>query len=89
MGNGIRGYVYNPPEEAVVLDTDLPQTLGGLVALELEPNGGLEVLELPGTDLDVESVPLVGDLDDLRPSEPTEQSTWSLFYIVIFYSLYY
>ena len=40
-----------------------------LVILQLEPNGGLEVFELPGPNLDVEPVALVRDLDDLRPSK--------------------
>jgi len=40
--------------------------------LELEPDGGLEMFELPRPDLDVEPVPLVRDLDDLGPREPVD-----------------
>ena len=40
--------------------------------LEFEPDGGLEMFELPRPDLDVEPVPLVRDLDDLGPREPVD-----------------
>ena len=57
--------------------TDLPEAFGCLVVLQLEPDGGLEVLELPGPDLDVETVPLVRDLDDLGPRKPAQKIVYS------------
>ena len=47
------------------------------MVLKLEPDGGLEVLELAGPDLDVEPIALVRDLDDLRPGEPRDQNILS------------
>lgn len=39
---------------------------------QLEANGGLVLLELPRTDLDVEMVALVGDLQDLGPGKAVD-----------------
>jgi hypothetical protein len=42
------------------------------VVFQLEADGGFKVLELARPDLDVESVALVGDLDDLGPGKPVD-----------------
>ena len=68
----IPGLRREQPEEAVMLHADLPQPLGRAVVAQLEPDRGLELLKLPGPQLDVEAVPLVGDLDDLGPRESVD-----------------
>ena len=60
------------PEEGVVLDADLPEPLCRAVIVQLEADGRLELLELSRPQLDEESVSLVRDLDDLRPSEAVD-----------------
>lgn len=55
-----------------MLDTRLPQLLGGAMVAEFEPDSRLELLELSGTQLHVEVVPLVADLQDLGPREPVD-----------------
>ena len=59
-------------EEGMMLHTDLPQPLGGPVVLQLEAHRGLEVFKLSRSDLDEESVSLVGNLYYLGPGEPVD-----------------
>jgi hypothetical protein len=47
------------PEEAVMLNTDLPKSLSSTVVTQLEPDGRLELFELSRTKFDEESVPFV------------------------------
>ena len=54
----------------MVFHTDLPEPFGRLVILKLEADGRLKVLEFARPNLDVESVPLVRNLDDLGPRKP-------------------
>ena len=55
-----------------MLDSCLPQSLSQTVIGQLEPDGTLELFELARTDLDVEVIPLVGDLEDLGPREAVD-----------------
>ena len=56
----------------MVFDACLPQSFCGFVIGQLESDGRFELLELSGTNLDVEVVPFVGNLEDLRPSESVD-----------------
>jgi len=58
------------PEEGVVLDANLPQSLGRAMVAQLEADGRFELLELAGTQLDEEAVSFVRNFDNLWPSEP-------------------
>lgn len=58
------------PEERVVFDAGLPEFLGGAMVGQLEADRRLELLELAGSQLHVEIVPLVADLQNLGPREP-------------------
>ncbi len=60
------------PEEAVMLDADLPQPLGRAMVAQLEADRRLELLELARPELNEEPVPLVRDLDDLGPGEAVD-----------------
>jgi hypothetical protein len=42
------------------------------MVFQLEADGGFKVLKLARTDLDVKSVALVRDLDDLGPGKPVD-----------------
>ena len=57
----------------MMFHTDLPEPFSRLVILQLEADGRLKVLEFAGPDLDVESVPLVRNLDDLGPRKPGQK----------------
>lgn len=61
---------WQEPEEGVVLDANLPQSLGRAMVAQLEADGRFELLELAGTQLDEEAVSFVRNFDDLWPSEP-------------------
>lgn len=56
----------------MMLDACFPEFLGCPVVRQFETNGRFELLELAGSDLDVEIVPLVRNLKDLRPCEPVD-----------------
>ena len=49
-----------------------PQFLGFSVVGQLEADGGLVALKLPGANLHEEVVTLVGDLENFRPREPVD-----------------
>ena len=59
----------NLPEKRVMLNGDLPQSLGGLVCGELETDRCFHLLEFAGTNLDEERRPSVADLQDFRPAK--------------------
>ena len=62
----------NLPEEGVVLDSGLPQPLGKAVVGQFEAYCALELFKLAWSDLDVEVVTFVGDLEYLRPGEAVD-----------------
>jgi len=61
----------------VVLHAGFPQFLGGTMVGQLKANGGFVLLEFTRSDLDVEMVALVGDLQNLGPGKAVDaQSSW-------------
>ena len=56
----------------MMFDASLPELLGGAVVGELEADGGLELLELTRSQLHIEFVPFVADLQDLGPCEAVD-----------------
>lgn len=52
-----------------MFNASLPKLLSGAMIGQLEPDGRLELLELPRSNLDVEIVPLIADLQNLGPGE--------------------
>lgn len=64
--------ILGAPEESMMLYACFPEFLGRPVIGQFEADGRLELLELAGPDLDVEIVPLVGDLENLGPREPVD-----------------
>ena len=66
------------PEEAVMLNTNLPKSFCSTMVTQLEPDGRLKLLELSGTKFDEESVPFVRDLDNLGPSKAVNPESISI-----------
>lgn len=52
-----------------MLDTRLPQLLSCTVVQQLKADGRLVLLKLTRSNLDIEVVALVGNFQNLRPSE--------------------
>lgn len=64
-----------------MLDARLPQLLSSAMVSQLEADGRLELLELPGPQLHVEVVTLVADLQDLGPREPIDAESGGVTHI--------
>ena len=63
------------PEECVIFHASFPQFLGFPVVDQLKTDGREVPLELPGTNLHEEVVPLVGDFQDFWPGEPIDSQS--------------
>lgn len=67
----------NAPEESVVLHAELPEPLGGAVVGQFETDGRFVLFKFARANLDVESIPPVGYLQDLGPSETVDAQSES------------